>query len=108
VTIRNANGTIEDDAWVIDAEISIEPVGKALLLTPTLSFEQEGGQFGVRWARLEIMDGTAEIRPEGLLVPPRTKRVIFKGFSDPRSHPVPATSSAVFVDVAAKPTVASN
>ena len=102
VTVRNANGVIEGEAWVIDAEISIEPMAKPLLVTPTLAFEQEGGQFGVRWARLEITDGSGEVKPDGFVVPPRTKRVLFRGVSDPTSHPVPASSSAVFVDVAAK------
>ena len=73
-----------------------------LLVIPSLSFEQEGGHYGVRWSRLEVAEGTAEVRDGGLLVPARTKRISFKGSSDPASHPVEAGSAAVFVDVVAK------
>jgi len=102
-TLRTASGAIREGAWVIEAEISLEPVATPLIVTPILSFEQEGGQHRVRWARLEITEGTAEIRDGGLLVPPRAKRISFKGSSDPASHPIAAGSSAVFVDVVAKP-----
>jgi hypothetical protein len=102
-TIRTASGTIRERIWVIEAEVSIEPVATPLIVTPILSFEQEGGRYNVRWTSLEVADGTAEVRDGALLVPPRTKRLTFKGSSDPASHPVEAGSSAVFVDVSAKP-----
>jgi RNA polymerase primary sigma factor len=101
-TLRAATGAIQDGAWVIEAEVSIEPVATPLIVTPTLSFEQEGGRYNVQWAHLEVADGVAEVRNGGLLVPPRTKRITFRGLSNPASHPVEAGSSAVFVDVMAK------
>jgi RNA polymerase primary sigma factor len=101
-TLRSASGAIQDGAWVIEAEVSIEPVASSVVVTPILSFEQEGGHYSVRWAHLDVIDGTAEVRDGGILVPPRTKRITFKGASDPASHPVEAGSSAVFVDVVAK------
>ncbi len=103
VTVRSASGAIQDGAWVIEAEVSIEPVSTPLLVIPSLSFEQEGGHYGVRWARLEVAEGAAEVRDGGFLVPARAKRISFKGSSDPASHPVEAGSAAVFVDVVAKP-----
>lgn len=98
--ILSASGHIVDGAWVVEAEVSIDPVAAPLRLVPRLSFEREGSAaVRVRWRHLEVLTGTVEPNDGGFLAKPRTKRFGFRGVSDPASHPVGALESAVLLDV---------
>jgi transcriptional regulator with XRE-family HTH domain len=108
VRITRRKARVVDGAWEVEAELSINPTPRALVVTPRLSFRCEGGApIPVRWSHIEVEDGSAVTVEDGaLLLPPRTKRVAFKGRSDLQSHPVPAEQSSAVLDVLARVEVA--
>ena len=98
--ILSADGRIVDGAWVVDAEVSIDPVAAPLMLVPRLSFEREGSPaIRVGWKSLEALTGTVERKDGGFLAKPKTKRFTFRGVSDTSTHPVGAVDSAVLLDI---------
>lgn len=104
VRIARRRARVVDGAWTVEAELSINPTPRALAVTPRLSFRCEGSApIPVRWSHIEVEDGSAATAEHGvLLLPPRTKRVAFKAWSDAESHPVPAEQSSAVLEVLAR------
>lgn len=100
VRIANSSATVVDGAWRIDAELVIDPTTRVLRITPRLLFQCEGAAaIPVSWNMIQVEDGDASVNDHVLIAQPRTKRLSFRGWSDPRSHPVEASQSSVLLDV---------
>jgi transcriptional regulator with XRE-family HTH domain len=104
VRITRRKARVVDGVWVVEAELSVNPTPRTLSVTPRLSFRCEGsGAIPVRWSRLDVEDsGSISVEDGALILPPRTKRVAFKAWSDPQSHPVPAEQASAVMDVLAR------
>jgi hypothetical protein len=107
VQILRYTGTIVDGSWVVDAELSINPTPKSVIIVPRLAFRCEGASpIPVQWRSIEVDDPAVEVRENTLYVKPRQKRVHMKGVSDAGSHPAEARhSSAIFEVIARSETV---
>ena len=89
-----------EGAWKVEAELSINPTSRTLLVSPRLSFQCEGGPaIPVSWRLIESEDDGIEVNEGALVLQPRTKRVSFVGWSDPQSHPVDAREATSLLDV---------
>jgi transcriptional regulator with XRE-family HTH domain len=104
VRITRRQARVVDGVWVVEAELSVNPTSRTLSVTPRLSFRCEGSaSVPIRWSRLEVEESSPVTVEEGALVlPPRTKRVAFKAWSDAASHPVPAEQASAVLDVLAR------
>jgi hypothetical protein len=104
VRITRRQARVVDGVWVVEAELSVNPTSRTLVVTPRLSFRCEGSaSVPIRWSRLEVEESSSITVEEGALVlPPRTKRVAFKAWSDAESHPVPAGQASAVLDVLAR------
>lgn len=95
--IVDSNGSFVDDegSWNVLATVRV-PNDKEWFMTPVLRFAGEsGGGRMVEWA-LQSVSGCL-IEGSVLRINPGSRRAVFKGRSDPSSHPVPAKDSAVSV-----------
>lgn len=100
--LRSASKIIEQ-AWHVEAEVSITPTSRVLHLAPRLSFRCEGGPaIPVLWAWVRSDNDAVEVVDNTLVLKPRTKRVTFTARSDPDSHPVKAGDSSAMLDVIAR------
>jgi hypothetical protein len=96
-------GSIEDGAWKIRAEVSLNPLPQYLEVTPRLAFAREGGAgVPVRWTALNLVEGGVDVDGETFVVRPRAKRFSFEGTSDPSTHPVDASDGVVTLDLQTK------
>jgi hypothetical protein len=103
VRILRSSAKIVDDAWCVDAELSVNPTSRTLQVTPRLSFRCEGGPpIPVSWSRIEVEDEGVEVNDSTLTLKPRTKRVSIRAWSNPASHPVDARDSSAMLDVLAR------
>lgn len=103
VRILRSSARVIDDAWVIDAELSVNPTSRVLAVTPRLSFACEGSApIPVGWRGMSANDDGTEVRENTLILKPRTKRVVFHAESDPATHPVDAGESSAVLDVLAR------
>ncbi len=104
VRITRRKARVINGVWEVEAELSVNPTPRTLAVTPRLSFRCEGSAaIPVRWSRLEVEDSSSVSVEEGALVlPPRTKRVAFKAWSDIQTHPVPAEQASAVLDVLAR------
>lgn len=100
--IRNT-ARVVDGAWYVEAELSINPTARTLHVTPRLAFRCEGAaSIPVSWSRMETEDEGATTTDHTLVLRPRTKRVSFRAWSDPSSHPVDAHAASAMLDVIAR------
>lgn len=103
VRILRSSARVVDDAWVIDAELSVNPTPRVLAVTPRLSFACEGSApIPVGWRKMSVDDEGSEVRENTLILKPRTKRVAFHAESNPATHPVDASESSAVLDVIAR------
>lgn len=56
----------------------------------------------VTFARISAEGEGLQVVNQTLILKPRTKRVIFRGVSDPRSHPIRAKAASAVLDVLAR------
>ena len=92
--IHRCRPEIREGRWVIEAEVSVNPIAKSLRVTPILSFDREGGSgVVVDWKELEVVDGPATEIQGGFRLKPRAKRFTFKAVSDETSHPIPVSDA---------------
>jgi hypothetical protein len=96
----HAEGEVRDDgSWLVTARVQVHDTSSAWSGRPTVVFGAEtGGGSRVRWSTLEAVkncrvDGGAVQIDRGV------KQATFKGSTDPASHPVPAGSSAISVEL---------
>jgi hypothetical protein len=103
VRILRSTAKVVEGAWRIEAELSVNPTSRTLQVTPRLAFRCEGGPpIPVSWSRLEVTEDGVEVNESRLILKPRTKRVSFRAWSDPASHPVDARDSSAMLDVIAR------
>lgn len=103
VRIARRSARVEDGIWIVEAELSVNPTPKNLLVTPRLSFRCEGGAaIPVAWSRIEVLEGGATVDGTSLKLAPRTKRVSFRAWSDAATHPVAAEDSSALLDASAR------
>ena len=87
----------EAERWVIEATVRV-PDDSGWQVAPVLIFAAETGRGKqVDW-RLEAIKG-CRIEANSLMIPPGTKDAVFRGVSDPKSHPISAKDSAVIVSI---------
>jgi RNA polymerase primary sigma factor len=103
VRILRSTAKVVDGAWRVEAELSINPTSRTLQVSPRLSFRCEGGPpIPVSWSRVEVDEEGVEVIENKLILKPRLKRVTFRAWSDPASHPVDARESSALLDVIAR------
>lgn len=103
VRILRSTAKVVDGAWRVEAELSINPTSRTLSVTPRLSFRCEGGpSIPVSWSRIEAEEDGVGVKEKRLILKPRIKRVAFRAWSDPTSHPVDARESSAMLDVIAR------
>lgn len=98
--IFSAEGELVDGAWMIEAEVSVDPSPKPLEVTPRLGFEREDGpSVPVKWAELTPETGSVTVDDGVFVLRPRTSRFTFTGVSDPASHPADPEKCAALLNV---------
>ena len=89
----------EQGRWCVEARVRLKAVDRIAMLTPAVLFVAEtGAGKAVRWEKLEPISNCS-VEGNSLKVPIRTREVVFKGITDPESHPVPAQDSSIVVDL---------
>jgi RNA polymerase primary sigma factor len=88
-----------DGAWEVAVVVSLPARRTAWEFVPVLKFGTESGAaIPVRWDSLEDLSKCEIVDGKRIRVPAGTRTAEFRGVSDPDSHPVGASRSAVFVD----------
>jgi len=98
--IGHATGAVDENgAWVVEARLRIHKNDSGWRGRPVVVFDAESGSGSrVKWANLE---GTKNctVDDDYLVIPAGARDVRFRGATDPGSHPVPAMSSAISMDL---------
>jgi vacuolar-type H+-ATPase subunit E/Vma4/transcriptional regulator with XRE-family HTH domain len=103
VRIVRRSAKVIGGAWYVEAELSVNPTPRALIVTPRLSFRCEGSApIPVDWSLIEMVEGGATVDGQSLALPPRTRRVSFRAWSDVSTHPAEASESSVILDALAR------
>ena len=97
--IGTATGVVnEDGAWIVEVRMRMHENVSGWTGRPVVVFDAETGSGNrVKWAALE---GTKNCTAQGesLVINAKARDVRFRGTTDPASHPVPASSSAISLD----------
>ncbi|WP_369068364.1 helix-turn-helix domain-containing protein [Kineococcus terrestris] len=104
--VKEVSGKLEAGAWVVQATISLPSARQRGItewrLVPTLKFATDSGAaISVDWADLEAVR-SCTVQDGRLVAPPGTRTLVFKGRSDPSTHPVEAHHSKALIDVRAQ------
>lgn len=102
-TLRQVESQLVGGAWHVNGEIHVNDRSKRWLITPRLWLDVESGSpIPVKWQSLEGTGPGVETKEEGLVVEPKSKKVTFRGVSDPTSHRVAASMCRAKLDLAWK------
>jgi RNA polymerase primary sigma factor len=97
---RSSGSVNASGQWVVEARVRLKARQQPLLLSPALYFAAETGVGqAVAWQAVEALSGCSVVDGVKLRVEPGRSRLRFKGVTDADSHPVPAASSTVYVDI---------
>jgi RNA polymerase primary sigma factor len=98
--IVEQQGSVDAEGrWNVEARIRLKSADRETIVTPAVLFVAEtGGGQPVRWERLEAVNDCA-VDGNTLRIPPRRREAVFRGMTNPASHPVPASDSSVVVDI---------
>jgi RNA polymerase primary sigma factor len=98
--VKSVKGELnEDEAWTIEATVTIPPRSGGWRFAPVLQFATESGPgYPVSWAELTPTNA-CEIDGRYVRVKSGTRTVEFRGVSDARTHPVSATRAKVALDL---------
>jgi RNA polymerase primary sigma factor len=100
-TLRRIEHLFVDGAWLIEGEIHINDRKKGWAVTPRLWLDVESGSRPrVAWSSLEAVEGNVERKGDCFMLAPGTKRVAFRGTSDPTSHHAAAGMCRARLDLA--------
>lgn len=85
----------DDESWVVEATVWL-PESREWIISPVLRFEAEtGGGKRVEWRLEAIQD--CEIDGGDLIIPRGKREAVFRGRSNPETHPAPSKDTAVRV-----------
>jgi transcriptional regulator with XRE-family HTH domain len=85
----------EDTAWIVEGKIKV-PEDRLWKMEPTLRFAAETGSGKTVHWDIEAISG-CYIEDGKLIIDPGIREAVFKGISNPESHPAPAKDTSVKV-----------
>lgn len=90
---------VESGAWSMTVEIKLPDAEDPWLLTPVAKFDvRSGGRPVVEWAEL-VASADCRVEEGDLVVDPGVRTAVFRGVTDPRSHPVRGAFARLVVEV---------
>lgn len=102
-TLRQVDARLVGGAWQVAGEIHINDRTKRWSITPRLWLDVESGSpIRVRWHSLEVAGTDVGTEGESLIVPAKSRKVAFRGVSDPTSHRVAAAMCRAKLDLSCR------
>ncbi|SCF26947.1 MULTISPECIES: helix-turn-helix transcriptional regulator [unclassified Streptomyces] len=101
-TVRSLTGGVSAaGAWRVEVMVRLPEREAPWVLAPTASFvNQDGGRTPVSWAGVLVPGSNCELTADGhLSFTAGARTAVFRGVTDPRSHPVPARVSSLQVEL---------
>jgi RNA polymerase primary sigma factor len=99
-TLRQVDAQLVDGAWHVAGEIHINDRTKRWSITPRLSLDVESGSpIRVRWRSLEATGPGVQSEGESVIVAEKSRKLSFRGISDPTSHRVIASRCRAKLDI---------
>ncbi|WP_405830308.1 helix-turn-helix domain-containing protein [Streptomyces sp. NBC_00105] len=99
-TVRGVTArVVESGAWSVTVEVRLPAAEDPWRLTPVAKFDvRSGGRPVVGWAALEA-DEDCRVENGDLVVEPGVRRAVFRGVTNPATHPVRSGYARLVVEV---------
>jgi transcriptional regulator with XRE-family HTH domain len=99
-TLRQVDARLVGSSWHVAGEIHINDRTKRWSITPRLSLDVESGSpIRVRWSVLEAAGPGVQTDGESLIVAEKSRKLSFRGVSDPTSHREVASRCRAKLDI---------
>ncbi|MEV7522234.1 transcriptional regulator [Streptomyces sp. NPDC091371] len=99
-TVRGVTAHVgESGGWSVTVEVRLPPAEDPWRLTPVAKFDvRSGGRPVVEWAALAAEED-CRVESGDLVVEPGVRRAVFRGVTDPATHPVRSRYARLVVEV---------